>query len=77
MKKKTIIRKGDKFMLDEYNFRILDELNEDSRTPLTKLGKKVNLGRCTVRERILEMEAAGIIEGYTIMINWDLIAGED
>ena len=25
--------------------------------------------------RLLDMESAGIIEGYTVMINWDLIDG--
>lgn len=71
--KKTITRKGSKYVLDDMNMRILDELIGDARTPKMEIGKRLNLARSSVRERIEDMEAAGIIEGYTAVINWNLL----
>lgn len=71
--KKTIVRKGNKLVLDETNMKILDELIDDARAPKMEIGKRLNLARSSVRERIEDMEAAGIIEGYTAVINWDKI----
>ena len=71
--KKKIVRKGNKLILDETNMKILDELIDDARTPKMEIGKRLNLARSSVRERIEEMEAAGIIEGYTASINWNLL----
>lgn len=71
--KKKIVRKGNKLILDETNMKILDELIGDARTPKMEIGKRLNLARSSVRERIEDMEAAGIIEGYTAVINWDKI----
>lgn len=62
-----------KLRLDDMNLRILDELIGDARTPKMEIGKRLNLARSSVRERIEDMEAAGIIEGYTVIINWDKI----
>lgn len=71
--KKKIVRKGNKLILDETNMKILDELIGDARTPKMEIGKRLNLARSSVRERIEDMEAAGIIEGYTVVINWNKI----
>ena len=71
--KTKIVRKGGKYVLDDMNLRILDELIGDARTPKMEIGKRLSLARSSVRERIEDMEAAGIIEGYTAVINWDKI----
>lgn len=71
--KKKIVRKGNKLILDETNMKILDELIDDARAPKMEIGKRLNLARSSVRERIEDMEAAGIIEGYTAVINWNKI----
>jgi len=71
--KTKIVRKGGKYVLDDVNLRILDELIGDARTPKMEIGKRLNLARSSVRERIDEMEAVGIIEGYTAIINWNLL----
>ena len=71
--KKKIVRKGNKLILDETNMKILDELIDDARAPKMEIGKRLNLARSSVRERIEEMEAVGIIEGYTAIINWNLL----
>ena len=71
--KKKIVRKGNKLILDETNMKILDELIDNARTPTMEISRRLSLARASVRERIEEMEAAGIIEGYTAVINWDMI----
>lgn len=71
--KKTIVRKGSKLVLDETNMRILDELIVNARLPKMEIAKRVSVARVAVRERIDEMEAVGIIEGYTAIINWNLL----
>ena len=73
-RKRTVLRDG-RFVLDEYNLKILDELNENCRIPAVQLGKKIGISRGSVKDRMAEMESVGIIEGYTVMINWDLIDG--
>lgn len=66
------VRNG-KYILDETNMRILDELNNNSRISMKELGKIIGLDRKNVSERIANMENIEIIEGYTVLINWDKI----
>jgi DNA-binding Lrp family transcriptional regulator len=71
--KKTITRKGSKYVLDNINLKILDELIGNGRIPKMEIAKRLSVARVSVRDRIKEMEAAGIIEGYTVLINWTLL----
>lgn len=71
--KKTITRKGSKYVLDNINLKILDELIGNGRIPKMEIAKRLSVARVSVRDRIEEMEAAGIIEGYTVLINWTLL----
>lgn len=71
--KTKIVRKGNKYELDEMNMRILDELIGNARAPIMEISRRLPLARSSVCERIEDMEAAGIIEGYTAVINWDKI----
>ena len=74
MKKKPMEAVRGKYRLDEINMNILDELNANSRMHLPELSRRVGLASSnSVYQRMKDMEAAGIIKGYTIDINWDLI----
>lgn len=73
--KQTIVYKNGRHELDEMNYRILDELNENARISMVDLSRKMGIGRASVKTRVKELEDIGIIEGYTVMINWDLIDG--
>ena len=73
--KQTIVYKNGRYELDEMNYRILDELNENARISMVDLSRKMGIGRASVKTRVKELEEVGIIEGYTVMINWDLIDG--
>ncbi len=75
MYKTTMVHKNGRYQIDDRNYKILDELNDNSRISMIDLSRKLGINRASVKTRILEMESAGIIEGYTVMINWDLIDG--
>ena len=75
MKRRTLVHKNGRYRIDDRNYAILDELNDNARISFADLSKKLGINRQSARARILDMESAGIIEGYTVMINWDLIDG--
>lgn len=73
MKQQTIRR----YVLDEADRDILRHLSADGRLSYTDLADWVSLSRVAVRKRIERMEDAGVIEGFTVVVNWDLVVVED
>lgn len=63
------------YVLDAIDWKILRILQEDARTTMTEIAKKVNRSRVTVHYRLTSMEEAGIISKYTAVIDVDLICG--
>lgn len=55
--------------IDIINWKILEILQENSRSALKDIAKQVNLSPPTVAERIQKMEDARIIKAYTAVIN--------
>lgn len=56
--------------LDSIDERILFELQREGRATITELAETVPVSGNTVRNRILAMEEADIIRGYTIEIDY-------
>lgn len=56
-------------LLDRIGLRILSVLQENARTPLSRIGDKVGLSAPAVAERMRKMEEAGIIKGYHARID--------
>lgn len=52
------------FSPDDIDLHLLQLLQEDCRTSLARLGKKVGLSAPAVLERIKKLDAAGVITGY-------------
>ncbi|MFB7615529.1 Lrp/AsnC family transcriptional regulator [Kitasatospora sp. NPDC056181] len=50
--------------LDETDWAILAELQQDGRLPFTELARRVNLSASATTERVRRLEAAGVITGY-------------
>ena len=50
--------------LDDKDRQILEVLRADARLPLKTLAAKVGLARSTLRDRLLRLEADGVIRGY-------------
>ncbi len=59
--------------MDSIDYEILVCLKENSRENATNIGAKINLSTSAVIERIKKMEASGLIEQYTTIINQDVL----
>lgn len=58
---------------DEIDLKILKILTENARTPYTEIARVLGLSEAAVRKRIKKLERKGVIEGYTIKINYKLL----
>ncbi|RZN15092.1 MAG: Lrp/AsnC family transcriptional regulator [Methanosarcinales archaeon] len=56
-------------MVDERDIKIIDILEENARTPHTKIAARLGVAESTIRKRIKALEKAGVIERYTIVVN--------
>jgi len=73
MKQQTIRR----YVLDEVDRDILLHLSADGRLSYTDLADLIDLSRVAVRKRIERMEDAGVITGFTVVVDWDLVVTEE
>ena len=55
--------------LDRYDAAILDELQKDGRRTIVELAEEVGLSNTPCARRVKLMEQAGIIQGYTAIID--------
>ncbi|WP_165191616.1 Lrp/AsnC family transcriptional regulator [Caulobacter soli] len=55
--------------LDAKDIGILELLQQDGRTPLSELGRKVGLSQPAMSERVKRLEERGIITGYGARID--------
>lgn len=54
---------------DDIDLKLLEMLQADAKTPLAKLGEEVGLSAPSVMERLRKMEAAGVIMGYSAIVD--------
>lgn len=55
--------------LDDIDMKILNLLQDDGKISYAELGRKLNMSRSAVRERVNILIERGIIEKFTIVIN--------
>jgi Lrp/AsnC family leucine-responsive transcriptional regulator len=55
--------------LDRIDWKILDELQDDARTPLEKIAEHLSLPPEDVKSRARVMEESGVIAGYRADVN--------
>jgi Lrp/AsnC family transcriptional regulator, leucine-responsive regulatory protein len=55
--------------LDQYDSRILAELQGDARISMSELGRRVHLSQPAVTERVRKLELLGIIKGYHAVVD--------
>lgn len=55
--------------LDRIDIQILQALQEDCRTPLENIAKKLGVPKSTIHYRIRRLERSGIIEDYFAKVN--------
>jgi DNA-binding Lrp family transcriptional regulator len=56
-------------LLDPINLRLLAELRDDPRLPMTALGRRVGMSSPAVTERVRRLEEAGVIQGYHLDVD--------
>lgn len=57
------------YKLDDLDRQILAILQKDGRATHVDIAKRLGVGHTRVRDRIIRMEGAGVIEGYRAVIN--------
>ena len=65
----TVFQMPSSVSFDNYDTRILAELQADARLALAELGRRVHLSQPAVAERVRKLEAAGVITGYRATVN--------
>jgi Lrp/AsnC family transcriptional regulator for asnA, asnC and gidA len=55
--------------IDKVDLNILSFLQENARTPFTKIAEKLGVSDATIHLRVRKLEELGVIENYTIIIN--------
>ena len=63
----------DSVSLDEHCLKILSALQHDGRQTVQQISEAVGLSPTPCWKRIKDMEAAGVIRGYTAMIDPELV----
>ena len=63
----------DSLQLDELDMRIISCLLKNSRLPITSLSRLVKAPRTTVINRIERLRGVGVIEKYTVKLNYRLL----
>jgi DNA-binding Lrp family transcriptional regulator len=61
------------FFLDTYSLNILLELQRDARQTVAQLSAAVGLSPTPCWKRVKEMEAAGVIRGYTALVDQEKV----
>jgi len=56
-------------MLDEKDWKIIEELQEDSRQSTVDIARKTRIPRVTVHDRIHKMKKSGVIGKFTITLD--------
>ncbi|MCT4655396.1 MAG: Lrp/AsnC family transcriptional regulator [Cohaesibacter sp.] len=69
------IMRNSAMKLDETDRALLALLQEDARKPITLLAELAGLSRATTRKRLEALEAGGVITGYSVRVNPDILAG--
>jgi len=55
--------------LDDVDWAILHELQQDGRISLSELGRRVSLSSSATTERVRQLEARGVISGYRAIVD--------
>ena len=61
------------YHLDKVDIDILDKLYRNARATIQEIATGVGRSRVSVYRKIKNMEKAGVIEGYTVKVDWTKI----
>ena len=63
-------------MVDAIDLKIIDILETNARQSYAEIGKEIHLSPSSVRERVKKMEDTGLIKGYTLKVDQDLLGNK-
>lgn len=66
-------RPTSKVELDKTDLKLLELLSQDARTSQRQLAQSIGVSAPTVGERIGRLERLGLIEGYSVQVNWEAV----
>ena len=55
--------------LDKIDLTTLSILQDNARTPFTRIAEELGISDATIHLRVKKMEEMGLIEGYTVILN--------
>ncbi|TCO53456.1 Lrp/AsnC family transcriptional regulator [Actinocrispum wychmicini] len=55
--------------LDDVDWAIVDQLQQDARVSISELGRRVKLSSSATTERVRHLEALGVITGYHAVVD--------
>jgi len=58
-------------MLDDYDYRILKILNENSRLSYAEIGRKISLSQSATKERVQNLIDNGVIKQFTVEVDYE------
>jgi DNA-binding Lrp family transcriptional regulator len=66
----------DLYYLEQTDKQILKALTDNARATLTEIAEQTDRSRVSVFRRIGDMEEAGVISGYTVLVDWDKVGNK-
>ena len=70
---RSFANKGGAAILDRTDYRILEELNRNSRMTMRELGERVHLTGQAVATRVKKLEESDVIRNYSITVDEEKI----
>ena len=70
-----MIKVRKQYALDERDEAIIRILSDNGRATKAEIAEMMDITRAAVSQRITHLEQAGIIKGYTTIIDWDKVLG--
>jgi len=58
------------YKLDKYDFKILHELDKNSRSPASEIAKKARLSKVSVSQRIRRLQKEGVIKSFMTQVDY-------
>lgn len=55
--------------MDKFDYEILTELQDNGKSSITELGRKIGLSTTATKERVKKLENEGVIKGYSAIID--------
>jgi len=55
--------------VDDTDISVIDALRKNARASVQMISRETGLAKATIHRRIKKLEKAGIIEGYTVILN--------